>query len=156
VRFFRICKAAQGTARAAFSGLGATKQDGRWTHGRPNVRAVYCSESLPLACLETLVHIRPMPRRFPPSIFYSIDIPDELLERPAHSALPAGWNDPVAPAAARDFGSAFVTESRAVALVVPTAILPLGLNALVNPLHPAFRLAWVRGPQPFVYDGRLK
>ncbi len=120
------------------------------------MRAVYCSDSLALACLECLVHVRPLPRRFAPGTYYTIEIPERHLERRALSDLPHGWRDPVAPAGVRDFGTKFVIERRAIALVVPSAILPVGWNAVLNPSHPLFRLAWVEGPYPFKFDERLE
>ena len=156
MRFYRIARAAQDTPKAAFSGLGAANAAHRWNWPGPNVRAVYCSENLALACLETLVHIRPSPRKFPPSVFYTVDLPEELYERPHPGSLPAGWDTIVPSSATRDFGTAFLSENRAVALIIPTIILPVGLNALINPRHPKFRLSWVRGPHAYRYDGRLE
>ncbi len=154
--FFRIARAADATAAAAFSGLGATLASHRWTWARPQLRAVYGSDSLPLACLEVLVHLRPSPRTFRRSVYYEIEIPDGQLERIAQERLPAGWDRAVPVAATRDLGTAFLEQKRAVGLVVPTAILPLGSNVLLNPLHPSFSLRWVRGPWAFRFDGRLE
>jgi RES domain-containing protein len=120
------------------------------------MRAVYCSDSLALACLECLVHVRPLPRRFAPGFYYIVDIPDRHLEQPKAAALPEGWKAPVVSAPVRDFGTRFIVEQRAVALVVPSAILQVSLNAVVNPLHPHFRLDWIDGPHPFQFDERLK
>lgn len=153
---FRIARAADGTPAAAFSGLGATLAAHRWTWARPHLRAVYCSDSLPLACLEVLVHLRPSPRTFPRSVYYEVEIPDGQLERIAPEKLPAGWDRAVPAAATRDLGTAFLEQRRAVGLIVPTAILPVGSNVLLNPLHPAFSLRWVRGPWAFRFDGRLE
>lgn len=119
-------------------------------------RAVYCSDSLALACLETLVHLRPLPRRFPDSVFYSVEIPDELIEIANPETLPSNWDNPIPPREARDYGGAFLGQQRAVALLVPTAIVPIGSNLLVNCLHPRFGLRWVEGPRRFSYDGRLE
>lgn len=156
MKFFRIANAAFNTTAAAFSGIGASKADHRWSWARPATRAVYCSDTLSLACLECLVHIRPLPRLFAPAVYYAVEVPDDLLERPDRTTLPRGWNAPVAPAAARDFGTQFLTEQRAVGLVIPTAILPEGANVVINPLHPAFKLEWVTGPYVFRFDGRLE
>jgi RES domain-containing protein len=156
VRFFRIARGGFDTTRSAFSGLGASKANHRWTWASSTMRAVYCSDSLALACLECLVHVRPLPRRFAPGFYYIIDIPDRHLERPKDAALPAGWRVPVVSGKVRDFGTKFIVEQRAVALVVPSAILPVGLNAVVNPLHTQFRLDWVEGPHPFQFDERLE
>ena len=156
MRFFRIARAGLETAARAFSGLGASKANHRWTWAGPAMRAVYCSDSLALACLECLVHVRPLPRRFAPGSYYIVDIPDRHLERPKVPALPDGWRDPVVSARVRDFGTRFIVEQRAVGLVVPSAILPVGLNVVVNPLHPHFQLDWADGPHPFEFDERLE
>lgn len=155
MRFYRIARADRhGTALAAFSGEGAAKFPGRWNH--KGVRAVYCSDTLAGACLETLVHIRPSPRVFPPSVYYWIEVRDSRLEIPAVSSLPRNWNQAVVPVETRDFGSAFLRTRRAFGLVVPTAILPIGLNVVLNPVHPDFDLGAVSGPHPFFYDPRLE
>jgi RES domain-containing protein len=156
VRFFRISNAAFSTPAAAFSGIGASKTDHRWSWGRSTTRAVYCSDTLSLACLECLVHVRPLPRISTPSVYYSIEVPDALLESPARTRLPQGWDAAVATAGSRDFGSRFLEEKRAVGLVVPTAILPEGLNVLLNPNHSDFKLSWVEGPKTFRFDTRLE
>lgn len=53
-------------------------------------------------------------------------------------------------------GDRWIQEQRSVALLVPSVIIPLEKNALINPLHPAFRLDWVKPPLRFRYDPRLK
>ena len=154
--FYRIARARFDRPATAFSGEAAAKYDHRWSHAASDIRAVYCSDTLALASLECLVHIRPQPRIFPASVYYVVDIPDSLLERPERRALPKGWDTEVAGNASRDFGMEFLRSRRAVGLVVPTAILPLGENVLLNPLHPKFSLAWITGPSPYRFDQRLK
>jgi RES domain-containing protein len=156
VRFHRISRARFNTPALAFSGEGASRVAHRWNHAGTDLRAVYASDSLALACLECLVHLRPLPRLFPPSVYFTIEVPDELLERPAARSLPAGWNAAMPGKPARDFGTSFLRERRAVGLVVPTAILPEGVNVMLNPLHPAFDIRWVRGPSDFPFDPRLE
>jgi RES domain-containing protein len=116
---------------------------------------VYCSDSLALAALEMLVHLRPLPRIFTPCVHYVVEIPAKMLERPKPSTLPPGWDADVAVAASRDFGSAFLSSRRAVGLIVPTAIIPEGANVVLNVAHEAFDLKWVSGPFAFNFDRRL-
>jgi RES domain-containing protein len=156
VRLFRIARSGAGSVERAFGGLGASKFNHRWTWGQPGMRAVYCSDSLALACLECLVHIHPLPRHFAPGFYYTIDIPERHLERPALTVLPDGWRNSVPAGKVRSFGTKFIAENRAVALVVPSAILPVGLNAVVNPQHPHFNPSWIEGPHPFQFDERLE
>lgn len=153
--FYRISRTAYGTPAAAFSGLGATVAAGRWNWAGPSYRAVYCSDTLALACLETLVHIRPLPRVFPPSVYFTIDVPDRFIESAPAALMPDNWDAEVPPSGCRDIGTTFLKSVRNVGLLVPTSLLPAGMNVLINPLHPSFSLGWVKGPTPFHYDGRL-
>ncbi|MDO8595688.1 MAG: RES family NAD+ phosphorylase [Sulfuricaulis sp.] len=155
MRVFRITLARFNPAAAAFSGLGTTLAHGRWNHKRPDVRGVYCADSLALSCLETLVHINSRPRVFPPSVYYATDIPDTAIERPSIASLPAGWNDAVPGAASQDYGTAFLQSKRSVALAVPTVVQADGTIVLVNAAHPDFDLKWIAGPFPYQYDARL-
>jgi RES domain-containing protein len=152
VTLFRIEKAARKTAREAFSGEGALRIAGRWNV--LGLRAVYCSESLSLACLERLVHLE-SPRSFPKSVYYILDLPDASIERSNAADLPPGWSRASPRPAARKFGSEFLRSGRTIGLAVPSAIIEIEFNVLVNPVHPDFRLAWVKGPYPFLFDARL-
>jgi RES domain-containing protein len=69
--------------------------------------------------------------------------------------LPVGWDDPAVLPVTRALGDTWLEERRSVVLRVPSAIVPSEWNALLNPLHPAFRLSWIRGPFEFHWDGRL-
>jgi RES domain-containing protein len=156
VTFYRIARARFDRPETAFSGESASKVAHRWNHQFPNIRAVYCSDSLALACLEILVHVRPLGlETLPASVYYTVDVPHGLLEVPDRASLPAGWDSTVAGRASRDYGMAFLRSRRAVGLVLPTVIQPLGITVILNPLHPAFSLTWVRGPSPYPYDRRL-
>jgi RES domain-containing protein len=155
VKLFRLARADRAkTALEAFSGDGSAKYPGRWNH--KGDRTIYCSDNLAGACLETLVHIRPLPRVFPTSVFFEFEVDDALLEKPDLAALPQSWKDPVVTNETRDFGSEFLKSSRAVGLLIPTAVIPLGWNVLLNPCHMKFDLTNVRGPLPFYYDPRLE
>lgn len=156
MRFFRIAKAAYNTPASAFSGMGASKTNHRWSWGHPDTRAVYCSDSLALACLECLVHIRPLPKKLPQSIYYTIDIPDNLLETIKPNEIPKGWNNPIATPKTRNHGTKFLENQRNVGLIVPTAIVPNGNNVIINPKHPKFSIQWVSKSIPFIFDTRLE
>ena len=155
MRFYRIARVDRApTAPLAFSGEGAAKFPGRWN--KRGVRAVYCSDTLSGACLETLVHLRPIPRVFPESVYYEIEFAESLLERPELSKLPSSWNSEMVSEETREFGTLFLKAGRAVGLVVPSSVISLGLNAVINPLHRSFSLSGVKGPTPFSYDRRLE
>ncbi|CAD6563189.1 hypothetical protein LMG24235_08431 [Paraburkholderia sabiae] len=67
---------------------------------------------------------------------------------------PGGWDAP-ALQAAREFGDAWLTESRTALLIVPSVVVRAEFNVLVNPAHPdATRIAATE-PQPVAWDERL-
>src|SRR5437763_14709409 len=87
MRVFRIAAARFARSRReAFSGQGGLRASARWhTAGRP---VVYTAQSLSLATLEILVHLK---QSYELQAFraFAADIPDELVARP--SSFPARW-----------------------------------------------------------------
>lgn len=147
---YRLERLARATAAKAFSGEGGLHYALRWNSA--GTRLVYTSASVALACLETLVHMQMLAKSEERWLF-TIDIPDRYIEdlRP----LPNGWDAEPAVAASREAGDRWIAEGRSVALLVPSVIVPVERNALINPRHPDFRLEWVRRAQRFRYDPRL-
>jgi RES domain-containing protein len=151
VTFYRLGSLTRRNPAQAFSGEGALYAAGRWNSA--GTRLVYTSTSVALACLETLVHIRALQRPEERWLF-TIDIPDELVEtlRP----VPVGWHTEPAGLASQAAGDKWIAAQRGVALLVPSVIVPMEQNALINPRHPQFRLDWVKAPVRFRYDPRLR
>jgi RES domain-containing protein len=89
LKAFRIVRPDFKSPADAFSGRGGLYTEGRWNHLGQLV--VYTSESLSLAELETIVHLK-SPRSLAKYVWFSIEIPDELIETPA--SLPDGWSLP--------------------------------------------------------------
>jgi len=135
----------------AFSGEGGLHAAGRWNS--LGIRMVYTSSSAALACLETLTHMR-TPRRLEERWLFTIEVPDDLIEELSNP--PAGWDLKPASEASRDAGDHWIREQRSVALLVPSVIIPVEKNALINPCHPSFSFDWVKPPVRFRYDPRLK
>lgn len=85
---------------------------------------------------------------------FTIKIPDGLVDKLGQ--LPKKWDAEPASAATQQAGDQWIATQRSVALLVPSAIVPVEMNALINPRHPQFRLEWVAKPVRFRYDPRLK
>nr|MBA3272384.1 RES family NAD+ phosphorylase [Chthoniobacterales bacterium] len=85
---------------------------------------------------------------------FTIEIPDGFVEE--LNQLPRGWDAEPASAASQTLGDHWIAEQRSVALLVPSVIVPIEINALINPRHPKFRIEWVKAPVRFRYDPRLK
>ena len=149
---FRICKTKY--AREAFDGEGAFRFGGRWnTRG---TRIVYTAGSLALAALEMLVHLDDDSLLFEYS-FVPAEIPPELiLPVEEYRALPKSWSASPAPLAIQRIGDDWARDNASAVLEVPTSIIPLEKNYLLNPSHANFSRITLGEPQGFIFDGRLR
>jgi RES domain-containing protein len=151
VKFFRLEAASRPSPADAFSGLGGLHAGGRW-HSLGG-RVVYASQSLALASLEKLVHAH-SPSALTGLNYFEIEIPDAAVE--VARDLPKDWNAEPAGFGSKMYGDRWRIEQRTVALQVPSAVVPIEFNCLINPAHPGFKLKWVKGPHSFDYDPRIK
>lgn len=151
MKAWRICKAKWETA--AFTGRGSEKAGGRWNpKGLP---MVYASEHLSLAALEVFVHVDPedMPDDL---VSVCIELPDTVsTERIDVADLPKNWRNTPAPPALKDLGQKWLTSQASLALVVPSAIVPVECNILLNPLHPEMKSLTPTSGEPFHFDPRM-
>jgi RES domain-containing protein len=148
MRVWRLTRAAH--ARDALSGRGAALAGGRWNS--PGVRMVYASTHRSLALLEMLVHVQ---RDTAPGdlVFVEIDLPDRLVR--SASSPPPGWDALPWSAAARDYGDRWVAGRNALAVVVPSIVVPAEGNVLINPLHLQAARLQAHPPEPVLLDQRL-
>jgi RES domain-containing protein len=139
---FRLCTA----AFAALDGEGARLYGGRWNS--PGRALIYASQHLSLAVLEYLVHVEldNLPNNL---IWLHIHIPDSVSTEsyPENSTPPE--------ATASKFGDAWVKDNRSLLLVVPSAVLPIEFNVLINPKHREMKQVKVIGKKAYSFDPRL-
>ena len=147
IEAWRIVKAQH--ADDAFSGDGAMLYGGRW-HSE-GTRIVYTAESIALATLEILVHMR---RLHVPA--YCV-IPCHFHEALVHNLdmLPDDWAEPDAPLSLRRFGDTWARDRVSAVLRVPSAVTIIEYNYLLNPEHPDFASIDIGQPRPFKLDYRL-
>jgi RES domain-containing protein len=69
--------------------------------------------------------------------------------------LPRGWRRFPAPASLRRFGDAWLQAGETVVLAVPSAVIPIEKNYLLNPSHPEMKNIQIGRPQRFQLDFRL-
>jgi RES domain-containing protein len=140
-------------ATTAFNGEGARRFDGRWNSRGRSV--VYTSATLSLAALETFVHMEISEAG---NLFVCIraEIPDEIsMETISLSQLPSNWRNLPAPSELSVLGDKWFDEGQTAILVVPSAVIPVENNYLINPLHPDFSKIQIHPPQPFELDPRM-
>ena len=133
-------------ADTAFSGEGARRYGGRWN--RKGVPIVYTAGSLSLVMLEMLVQDQPLRACY---VAIPAEIPQDLeIERMDVARLPPDWRDPAALQNLRAIGGDW-----AAVLAVPSAVIPIETNFLLNPRHPAFARIVIGQPEKLVTDSRL-
>lgn len=138
---------------ATLTGIGAEKVGGRWNE--TGTRTVYCSENISLALLEYYVHsenIAFLPKEI---LVAKIAFPDEFEIREP-DVLPHGWNQyPYSRDTTRVFSD--LAKSRDFfALKVPSTIVPLEYNILLNPLYKDFGKVEIVEFLELPVDERLK
>lgn len=144
VRAWRLVKRSR--AATAFNGEGAFRFGGRWNS--KGQRVVYASSTLALALLEILVHIDTS-RAVPELVAFPIEIPGRMVEHGPHSSLDRLDDGlPWSLKKTRQIGDRWLAGARQAALQVPSAIIPLESNFLLNPVHPDFAQCRIGEPSP--------
>jgi RES domain-containing protein len=138
-------------ADTASSGEGARRFGGRWN--RKGVPLVYTAGSLSLAMLEMLVQDQPLRARY---ASIPADLPPDLpIEYLDLQRLPGDWRDPGAVEALRLIGSDWAARLSSAVLAVPSAVIPVETNYLLNPRHTDFSRIAIGQPSELVTDLRL-
>jgi RES domain-containing protein len=135
----------------AWDGEGAKRSGGRWNSVGTTV--VYTSATLSLALVETLVHVTSgllaaytaVPIEFEESLVTTLEAKD----------LPANWKDNPAPAGTRAIGDDWTLAAKSAALRVPSVVVPVEFNYLLNPKHSDFGRVRIGVAMPFPFDPRL-
>ncbi len=142
----------QARSATAFDGEGARRSGGRWNS--VGIPAVYAAEHLPMAALEVLVHVDASDLCIP-FMAIEVEIPDHLVEEASLSALPSDWRALPSPPATQAFGDAWLRGVTSLGLVLPSAVIPVYRNVLINPRHPSLSSMTEVRRMPFTFDPRL-
>lgn len=140
---------------AAFRGKGSLKTSGRWHH--KGTQVAYASEHPGVAVLEKLVWLGSYEvARESSHVLLPLHLdPTEHLETLDKSDLPDHWDTFPHPETTRALGTRWFEEERSAVLAVPSAVLPVAKNYLINPFHPDFHDLERGDPVPFSWDARL-
>ncbi len=134
-------------------GEGARLAGGRWNS--EGVPAVYTSSTLSLAALEYLVHvdIEDVPDDL---IAMQIEVPDDAqVAEVAVADLPPDWNRQPRHPACVEIGDRWSSDGGALALRVPSAVVPEESNFLISPTHQDAAHVKVVSSREFAFDPRL-
>jgi RES domain-containing protein len=131
-----------------FSGIGGLYASGRW-HPQ-GYKISYTSESLALASLEVFVHLEAIDI---PLACVSAIVPEStpILEM---KDLPSDWQNVSAYPILQEIGRKWLRAMEYPVLKVPSAIIPVEFNYLINPEHPDLNLE-VERVLMFEFDRRM-
>jgi len=156
VQAFRIAKAKYSRSTAEMlSGRGALLYGGRWSSpGRP---VLYTSGSAALATLEIAVHLNTA-AVMPAFCLLELRIPESLVLTAAHADLPVGWDDvqTINPAPVQAWGDVWFDQQVSAVMAVPSAVIPMESNYLINPTHPDFGQIETGKIRRHPFDARIK
>lgn len=132
---------------------GARIHGGRWNP--PGWAAMYAGTTVDICALERFVHLAGIPP--PPLALVAVDLPDEpsLLFQPPLSALPPDWAQLPAPASGQEFGRKWLSATKGLVLLLPSAIVPEARVAMINPLHARYREVKLKVLRDFSFDARV-
>ena len=147
--FYRIVQAEW--AASAMTGEGARLFGGRWNP--PGIPAVYLADSRALAALEIIVNA-PCEVSSLAWRILEVEVPDASIEDVKPDALPTDWQALPSSLGARNFGGRWL-QSGALALRLPSAVIPEESALLLNPRHLDAAKLWVSEPREFRFDPRF-
>lgn len=116
---------------------------------------MYAGSTIEICALEKFVHLAAAAH--PPLVVVSIDVPDDnnLYIQPAIADLPADWADLPSPPSAQEYGRQWLDAREQLVMLLPSAIIPETVNALINPNHPAYADVSLTILRDFTFDARM-
>lgn len=148
MQVWRVCKKKH--KDTAFSGEGGLYAPARWTP--QGFRAVYTAESLSLASLEVFVHTES--NKIPLIAIRAILPEDIAIETVEPGSLPTDWQQEAAYPVLQNIGKQWLLSSLPPILKVPSAVIPIEFNYILNPQHPDLKLM-LDPPMEFKFDDRM-
>ncbi len=153
---WRIATEAPTYQAVDLTGTGAKITGGRWNSaGRA---MLYCSTSIALAALETIVHLSQGGLPFN-RYLVQIEIPDPVWltrQKITATTAPTGWDAVPAGIASIQYGDQWLDNKVSAILDVPSIVVPEEQNALINPAHRDASGITATIVRKWLYDPRLR
>ena len=140
------------SAQQLLSGEGARLYGGRWNS--PGTAAVYLGDSLALASIELLVHLRSVDvlaayRKMP------VFIPESLVMQVDAALLPVDWAESKGRRQTRAIGDDWLRAGESAVLQTPSAVVAGETNFILNPAHADIGAIKAGAITEFRFDARL-
>ncbi len=118
--------------------------------------AVYAADAPSTALVETLAYAEAASLLVDPYVVFRVTLaPERHVLSLSADHLPPDWNAFPWPDSTQALGTHWFETAASVALSVPSAVVPLQRNVVLNPRHPDWREVRIEGPERFPIDPRL-
>jgi len=127
--------------------------EGRWNSA--GKKALYCSESIPLAFMESMIRRQGVGFNDDFQIAF-IEIPDSAaITHVSLTELEDGWNSPLNYLQCQKLANKWYDGMETLVLQVPSAVLSICSNYVINTLHPDFNKVKLIKLTPLIPDARI-
>ncbi len=134
------------------SGTGAKLYGGRWN--KKGTALLYCSQNISLSVLEILVHFDGL--AVPDKLkLIELELPEKYIVDYSLSKFKKLNDKKDAELQFKSEGQKWILSEKSLALRVPSIIIPLEYNILINPSHPSFRFLKKKKIRKLDLDDRL-
>ena len=117
---------------------------------------VYTSATPELALLETLVHLEEFYfDELPAHVLATIEVPESAIIRVEVAELPNGWDSIYTSPTTQQFTNHWFKQQSSLVMAIPSVIVPISFNYLINPNHPRMKEVKVVESIPFSFDSRF-
>lgn len=137
----------------AFSGEGAQKYGGRWNHR--GTKVVYLSDSLSLSVLEQFVHLNISHVKLIFVYFLVKILKNVSIDILKVEELPNNWREEPPSDECKSIGTNWVKESNSAVLEIPSVIIPIQKNYVLNIEHEDFKKIKIIQKDKFSFDPRM-
>jgi len=151
MRLYRFCRKRRAND---LSGTGAKLVGGRWNS--PGVAVLYTPENRALALAEYWVHVHPS--NLPTDVcVVEIEVPDttRIMSIPL-SSLPENWRAGPPLKSLRQTGDQWVLKGQSLILKIPSTVMPLESNYILNPAHQEMTAVSVSSITNYEWDRRMQ
>ena len=137
-----------------FTSLSASGKIARWN--KEGQFVIYVAENIALACLENIVH-RNSEGLMGDFRILTIEIPKKVSTKIIKiETLPIEWSSRRNFEICQNIATNWLENSESCVLCVPSVIIPLENNFLINPQHPDFKFIKLLSVKEFTFDNRIK
>jgi RES domain-containing protein len=127
--------------------------EGRWNSAGKKV--LYCSESIPLAFMESMIRRQGVGFNHDFQIAH-IEIPDSaIIKTITTNDLEKNWDNPHDYSKCRPLADQWYDKLESLVLKVPSAVLSVCNNYVLNSLHPDFNKVKLIKVTPLIPDARI-